>query len=54
MNSAALLKSRGDRYPDGLANSSGVVGRHYMRHNNDALMAVSRSPTPRDSRRRWR
>jgi choline dehydrogenase-like flavoprotein len=47
VNSAALLlKSRGDRYQDGLANSSGVVGRHYMRHNNDALMAVSREPNP--------
>jgi choline dehydrogenase-like flavoprotein len=47
VNSAALLlRSRGDRYPDGLANSSGVVGRHYMRHNNDALMAVSREPNP--------
>src|SRR4029450_6418427 len=47
VNSAALLlKSRGDRYPDGLANSSGVVGRHYMRHNNDALMGVSREPNP--------
>jgi choline dehydrogenase-like flavoprotein len=32
--------------PDGLGNSSGVVGRHYMRHNNDALMAVSREPNP--------
>jgi hypothetical protein len=41
-----LLKSRGDRYPDGLANSSGVVGRHYMRHNNDALMTVSKEPNP--------
>jgi choline dehydrogenase-like flavoprotein len=51
---ALLLKSRGDRYPDGLANSSGVVGRHYMRHNNDALMAVSREPNPTRSRRRWR
>jgi choline dehydrogenase-like flavoprotein len=47
VNSAALLlKSRSERYPDGLANSSGVVGRHYMRHNNDALMAVSREPNP--------
>ncbi len=47
VNSAALLlRSRGDRHPDGLANSSGVVGRHYMRHNNDALMAVSREPNP--------
>ena len=47
VNSAALLlKSRGDRHPDGLANSSGVVGRHYMRHNNVALMAVSKEPNP--------
>jgi choline dehydrogenase-like flavoprotein len=47
VNSAALLlRSRGDRHPDGLANSSGVVGRHYMRHNNDALLAVSGEPNP--------
>ena len=47
VNSAALLlRSRGDRHPDGLANSSGVVGRHYMRHNNVALMTVSREPNP--------
>ncbi|MDT0467865.1 GMC family oxidoreductase [Streptomyces gibsoniae] len=45
VNSAALLlRSAGDRHPDGLANSSGVVGRHYMRHNNLALMAVSLEP----------
>ncbi|WP_371484114.1 GMC oxidoreductase [Kitasatospora sp. NBC_00315] len=45
VNSAALLlRSASDRHPDGLANSSGVVGRHYMRHNNLALMAVSKEP----------
>ncbi|GAA3368817.1 GMC family oxidoreductase [Streptomyces sannanensis] len=45
VNSAALLlRSANDRHPDGLANSSDVVGRHYMRHNNLALMAVSREP----------
>ncbi|MET9730354.1 GMC family oxidoreductase [Streptomyces sp. NPDC006458] len=45
VNSAVLLlASAGDRHPDGLANSSGVVGRHYMRHNNLALMAVSKEP----------
>src|SRR6266511_891563 len=35
-------------YPDGLANSSGLVGRHYMVHNNTALTAVHptrRNPT---------
>jgi len=47
VNSAALLlRSRTDRHPEGLANSSGVVGRHYMRHNNIALMAVSLEPNP--------
>ncbi|WP_326784046.1 GMC family oxidoreductase [Streptomyces sp. NBC_00151] len=45
VNSAALLlRSANDSHPDGLANSSGVVGRHYMRHNNLALMAVSKEP----------
>jgi choline dehydrogenase-like flavoprotein len=47
VNSAVLLlRSASDRHPDGLANSSGVVGRHYMRHNNLALMAVSKEPNP--------
>ena len=47
MNSAALLlRSANDRHPNGLANSSDVVGRHYMRHNNLALMAVSKEPNP--------
>ncbi|MDX2524474.1 GMC oxidoreductase [Streptomyces europaeiscabiei] len=47
VNSAALLlRSAGDKHPGGLANSSDVVGRHYMRHNNLALMAVSKEPNP--------
>jgi choline dehydrogenase-like flavoprotein len=47
VNSAALLlRSASDTHPDGLANRSGVVGRHYMRHNNVALMAVSKDPNP--------
>ncbi|MFJ5287457.1 FAD-dependent oxidoreductase [Pseudomonas sp. NPDC088429] len=42
VNSAALLlKSSCPQAPNGVANSSGVVGRHYMAHNNTALMAVS-------------
>jgi choline dehydrogenase-like flavoprotein len=46
-NSAALLlRSANDQHPNGLANGSDVVGRHYMRHNNLALMAVSREPNP--------
>lgn len=33
VNSAALfLQSRNDKHPDGLANSSGLVGRRYMAH----------------------
>ncbi|TXS40123.1 GMC family oxidoreductase [Streptomyces sp. uw30] len=47
VNSAALLlRSANERHPNGLANGSDVVGRHYMRHNNLALMAVSKEPNP--------
>ena len=47
INSAALLlRSANDRHPMGLANASGVVGRHYMGHVNSVLMAVSRCPNP--------
>ena len=42
VNSAALLlRSAGGEAPKGVANSSGVVGRHYMAHNQTALMSVS-------------
>ncbi|MCZ4122340.1 GMC oxidoreductase [Streptomyces sp. H39-S7] len=45
VNSAALLlRSANEQHPNGLANASDVVGRHYMRHNNEALMAVSKEP----------
>jgi choline dehydrogenase-like flavoprotein len=47
INSAALLlRSAGDRHPHGLANSSDVVGRHYMGHINSVMMAISRCPNP--------
>ena len=47
INSAALLLgSTNDAHPHGLANSSGVVGRHYMCHNNSAFLAISRRPNP--------
>ncbi len=47
INSAALLlRSANDKHPKGLANSSGVVGRHYMGHVNSVLMAVSKCPNP--------
>jgi len=47
INSAALLlRSANWMHPDGLANGSGVVGRHYMCHTNSALIAISRQPNP--------
>ncbi|MFZ0416260.1 MAG: GMC family oxidoreductase [Candidatus Acidiferrales bacterium] len=47
VNSAVLLlRSANDKHKNGLANSSDVVGRHYMRHNNSAFMAISRQPNP--------
>jgi choline dehydrogenase-like flavoprotein len=47
INSAALLlRSASDRHPHGLANRSGVVGRHYMGHVNGILLFVSRHPNP--------
>jgi len=47
INSAALLlRSASDRHPNGLANGSDVVGRHYMGHINSVLMAISKCPNP--------
>jgi choline dehydrogenase-like flavoprotein len=49
VNSAALLlRSASDKHPNGLANCSDVVGRHYMAHLNSAVIAISR--TPNDTR----
>src|SRR4051794_14123712 len=45
VNSAALLlRSASDQHPRGLANSSDVVGRHYMAHLNSAVIAISKTP----------
>jgi choline dehydrogenase-like flavoprotein len=47
INSAALLlRSASEKHPNGLANSSDVVGRHYMGHVNSVLLAISRCPNP--------
>jgi choline dehydrogenase-like flavoprotein len=48
VNSAALLlRSATDRHPTGLGNSSGLVGRNYMVHNNSVLVAIDpRRPNP--------
>jgi len=41
VNSAAiLLKSTSPKYPRGLANRSGVVGRHFMNHNATAMLTL--------------
>ena len=47
INSAALLlRSANEKHPRGLANSSDIVGRHYMGHVNSVLLAVSKCPNP--------
>jgi choline dehydrogenase-like flavoprotein len=46
LSAVLLLKSANDKHPRGLANSSDLVGRNYMRHNNLALIAFSREPNP--------
>jgi choline dehydrogenase-like flavoprotein len=39
-----LLNSASSKYPDGLANSSGQVGRNYMRHMTGSVYAVFDKP----------
>jgi len=47
INSAALLlSSANERHPHGLGNSSGMVGRNLMLHNNSSLIAISKTPNP--------
>ena len=46
-NSAKLLLlSANDTHPNGLANGSDQVGRNYMYHNSQAVLAISREPNP--------
>jgi len=46
-NSAKLLLlSANDRHPSGLANGSDEVGRNYMFHASQAVLALSREPNP--------
>ncbi len=41
VNSAILLlKSMNPKHPRGLGNSSGLLGRNYMAHNNSAMLAI--------------
>jgi choline dehydrogenase-like flavoprotein len=39
-----LLNSASSKYPDGLANSSGQVGRNYMRHTTGSVYAIFDKP----------
>ena len=41
-----LLVSANDRHPDGLANGSDQVGRNYMFHNSQAVLALSKDENP--------
>jgi len=46
-NSARLLlMSANDKHPHGLANGSDQVGRNYMFHNSQAVLALSKEPNP--------
>jgi choline dehydrogenase-like flavoprotein len=46
-NSAKLLlASATDKHPNGLANGSDQVGRNYMFHNSQAVLALSREENP--------
>ncbi len=46
-NSARLLlASASDRHPNGLANGSDQVGRNYMFHNSQAVLALSKDENP--------
>jgi choline dehydrogenase-like flavoprotein len=46
-NSAKLLlASATDKHPNGLANGSDQVGRNYMFHNSQAVLALSKEPNP--------
>jgi choline dehydrogenase-like flavoprotein len=46
-NSAKLLlASANERHPNGLANGSDQVGRNYMFHDSQAVLALSKEPNP--------
>jgi choline dehydrogenase-like flavoprotein len=45
INSAALLlASANDSHPNGLANNNDLVGRHFMFHQSDAILAIGKEP----------
>ena len=47
INSAVLLlKSANDKHPNGLANSSDQVGRNFMKHQNGAILGLTKKLNP--------
>lgn len=45
LGSALLfLRSKQNKHPHGLANSTGLVGRNFMGHNNSTVIAISKTP----------
>ena len=47
VNSAVLLlRSANDKHPKGLANSSDQVGRNFMKHNNAAMLGITKKLNP--------
>jgi choline dehydrogenase-like flavoprotein len=47
INSAVLLlRSANEKHPYGLANSSDQVGRNFMKHQNGAIVGISKKPNP--------
>lgn len=45
-SSVLLLKSANDQHPNGLANSSDLVGRNFMKHVLGSIIGVSKKPNP--------
>jgi len=41
-----LLRSANEKHPGGLANGSDQLGRNYMFHNSQAVLAISKEPNP--------
>ena len=42
----AAARLANEQAPDGLANGSDQVGRNYMFHNSQAVLAISKEPNP--------
>jgi choline dehydrogenase-like flavoprotein len=45
-SSVLLLKSANEKHPNGLANSSDLVGRNFMKHVLGSIIGVSKKPNP--------